>query len=227
VALFLGAGLIAAFLAWERQAAEPMIPLALFRSRSFAAAVATQFLLASAIYSAAFLTSQYFQFALGDSPLGTGLRFMPWTATPMIIAPLAGAGFDQIGARPLIVPGLLMQALGFAWIVYLAARSAGCGLSGSAAGAGPRCYGAVRIVPSGAERAGDRRACPAHSQDRCLRVLAVDLRYPRRATSRAECADGVGDRPTDLRCAGLVGTLQRRCEQRVGPGGADVEVISL
>jgi EmrB/QacA subfamily drug resistance transporter len=125
VALFLGAGLIAAFLAWERQSAEPMIPLALFRSRSFAAAVATQFLLASAIYSAAFLTSQYFQFALGDSPLGTGLRFMPWTATPMIIAPLAGAAFDKIGARPLIVPGLLMQALGFAWIVYLAARSAG------------------------------------------------------------------------------------------------------
>jgi EmrB/QacA subfamily drug resistance transporter len=122
-ALFLGAAMVAAFLAWERQAAEPMIPLGLFRSASFSAAVATQFLLAAAIYSAAFLTSQYFQFALGDSPLGTGLRFLPWTATPMIIAPIAGAMFDKIGARPLIVPGLVMQAAGFAWIVYLAARS--------------------------------------------------------------------------------------------------------
>jgi EmrB/QacA subfamily drug resistance transporter len=124
-ALFLGAGLIVAFLAWERRAAEPMIPLGLFRSTGFSAAVATQFLLAAAIYSAAFLTSQYFQFALGDSPLGTGLRFLPWTATPMVIAPIAGAAFDKIGARPLIVPGLLMQALGFGWIVYLATRSAG------------------------------------------------------------------------------------------------------
>ena len=124
-ALSLGAVAIAGFLAWERRAAEPMIPLGLFRSRSFSAAVATQFLLAAGIYSAAFLISQYFQFALGDSPLGTGLRFLPWTATPMIIAPIAGALFDKIGARPLIVPGLLMQAAGFAWLVYLAARSAG------------------------------------------------------------------------------------------------------
>jgi EmrB/QacA subfamily drug resistance transporter len=124
-ALALGAVAIAGFLAWERRAAEPMIPLGLFRSGSFSAAVATQFLLAAGIYSAAFLISQYFQFALGDSPLGTGLRFLPWTATPMVIAPIAGAVFDKIGARPLIVPGLLMQAAGFAWLVYLAAHSAG------------------------------------------------------------------------------------------------------
>jgi EmrB/QacA subfamily drug resistance transporter len=124
-ALPIGAVLIAAFLAWERRTAAPMIPLGLFRSASFSAAVATQFLLAGAIYSAAFLTSQYFQFALGDSPLGTGLRFLPWTATPMVIAPIAGAVSDKIGARPLIVPGLLMQGAGFAWIVYLAAHSAG------------------------------------------------------------------------------------------------------
>ena len=47
-ALSLGAVSIAGFLAWERRAAEPMIPLGLFRSGSFPAAVATQFLLAAA-----------------------------------------------------------------------------------------------------------------------------------------------------------------------------------
>ena len=120
-----GAALIAAFVAWERRAAHPMIPLGLFRSPSFSAAVASQFLRAGAIYSAAFLTSQFFQFALGDSPLGTGLRFLPWTATPMFVAPIAGALFDKVGARPLIVPGLVMQAAGFSWIVYLAAHSSG------------------------------------------------------------------------------------------------------
>jgi EmrB/QacA subfamily drug resistance transporter len=123
--LAIGAAAMLAFVAWERRAAAPMIPLGLFRSGSFSAAVASQFLMAAAIYSAAFLTSQYFQFALGDSPMGTGLRFLPWTATPMVVAPIAGAVFDKVGARPLIVPGLLMQAAGFAWIVYLAAHSAG------------------------------------------------------------------------------------------------------
>jgi EmrB/QacA subfamily drug resistance transporter len=123
--LVTGAAAITAFVAWERRAAAPMIPLGLFRSSRFSAAVATQFLMAAAIYSAAFLTSQFFQFALGSSPLATGLRFLPWTATPMVVAPIAGAVSDKIGARPLIVPGLLMQAVGFGWIVYLAARSSG------------------------------------------------------------------------------------------------------
>ena len=115
-----GAVAVAGFLAWETRAAQPMIPLGLFRSASFSAAVAASFLTGAAIYAAAFLTSQYFQLGLGDSPLATGLRFLPWTATPLVVAPLAGALSDRVGARVLLVPGLLMQAAGFAWIVALA-----------------------------------------------------------------------------------------------------------
>jgi MFS family permease len=119
--------LILGFVVREARAAEPMIPLGLFRGRSFSAAVTTQFLMAAAIFSAAFLISQFFQFALGDSPLGTGIRFLPWTATPLLIAPIAGALSDRVGARILIVPGLLMQGAGFAWIVALASHSSGYG----------------------------------------------------------------------------------------------------
>ena len=79
--------------------------------------------MSASIFSAAFLTSQFFQFALGDSPLGTGLRFLPWTATPLLVAPLAGALSDKVGARNLVVPGLLLQGVGFAWIVSLAASA--------------------------------------------------------------------------------------------------------
>jgi MFS family permease len=124
-ALFVGACLLAGFLAWETRAPEPMIPLALFRAPSFAAAVTTQFLLAATIQPAAFLTSQYFQFSRGDSPFVTGLRFLPWTSVPLLIAPVAGLIFDKVGARRLVVPGLLMQALAFAWIVQLAGTGAG------------------------------------------------------------------------------------------------------
>ena len=41
-----------------------------------------------------------------------------------MIAPLAGTLSDRIGARALIVPGLVMQAFGFGWMVHLAATSA-------------------------------------------------------------------------------------------------------
>ena len=124
IGLFVGAALLAGFVGWEGRAPEPMIPLSLFSRISFSSAVTTQFFMAAAIFSAAFLTSQFFQFARGDSPLGTGLRFLPWTATPLLIAPLAGALSDRLGARALIVPGLVMQAFGFGWIVHLAATSA-------------------------------------------------------------------------------------------------------
>ena len=125
--LILGSALILAFVLWEARAADPMIPLGIFRSATFSAAVSTQFLMSAAIYSAAFLTSQFFQFALGDSPLGTGLRFLPWTATPLLVAPAAGALSDRIGARALVVPGLLMQGAGFAWIVAYASHHSGYG----------------------------------------------------------------------------------------------------
>jgi MFS family permease len=123
--LVAGAILLGGFIVWETRAPQPMIPLGLFQKITFSSAVTTQFLMSAAIFSAAFLTSQFFQFALGDTPLGTGLRFLPWTATPLVIAPIAGALSDKAGPRALIVPGLLMQGAGFAWIVLLAASSSG------------------------------------------------------------------------------------------------------
>jgi EmrB/QacA subfamily drug resistance transporter len=120
-----GAVLIAGFILWERRAPAPMLPLELFRIRAFAAANATGFLMFGSIFSAAFLISQYFQFALGYSPVATGLRFLPWTATPIVIAPLAGALSDRIGRRPLMATGLFLQAGGLLWIAIHATTSLG------------------------------------------------------------------------------------------------------
>jgi MFS family permease len=84
----------------------------------FSAAALTQFLMAASIFATAYVTSQYFQIARGNSPLGTGLRFLPWTMTPLLIAPIAGKLVDRIGARALAAPGLVLQALGFLWILH-------------------------------------------------------------------------------------------------------------
>jgi EmrB/QacA subfamily drug resistance transporter len=116
LALCAGAILMAGFIAWERRVAEPMLPLRLLRIRAFTAANATGFMSLAAISSAAFLMSQFFQLGLGYSPLGTGLRFLPWTATPLLIAPVAGRLADRIGVRPLMAGGMAMQAGGLAWV---------------------------------------------------------------------------------------------------------------
>jgi EmrB/QacA subfamily drug resistance transporter len=119
-ALGLGVLLLAGFVAWERRVPEPMLPPRLFRGRAFSAACVTAFLMSAAIFAAAFLASQYFQLVLGYSPLGTGLRFLPWTATPVVVAPLAGMLSDRIGRRPVMVAGLLLQGLGLGCIALLA-----------------------------------------------------------------------------------------------------------
>ena len=109
-ALALGTLLVAGFIAWERRVPAPMLPSRMLRNRTFAAANATGFLMMGSITSAAFLMSQFFQLGLGYSPLATGLRFLPWTATPLLVAPLAGRLVDKVGARPLMVVGMAVQA---------------------------------------------------------------------------------------------------------------------
>ena len=126
-ALVAGVVLLAGFLAWESRAGEPMIPLRLFRSRTFSAANATGFLMAGAIFSAAFMVAQYLQFALGYSPLNTGLRMLPWTATSLVVAPLAGVLADRVGARPVLAAGMLLQGVGLAWFATIATIGVGYG----------------------------------------------------------------------------------------------------
>ncbi len=123
--LIVGVVLLAAFVVREQRAAAPMLPLRLFRSVPFAAANGAAFMMNAAIMAAAFLTVQYFQLGIGYGPMATGLRLLPWTATPMVIAPLAGILADRIGTRPLLATGLLLQAAGLAWVAGIASAGGG------------------------------------------------------------------------------------------------------
>ncbi len=122
-ALIAGGALVAAFIAWEHRAQNPMIPSALLRSPSFGAANAVSFFMYAALFGVLFLMSQLFQTALGYSSIETGLRLLPWTLTPMFIAPVAGALADRYGSRPFMVLGLVLQAVGYAWIAAIVSTS--------------------------------------------------------------------------------------------------------
>ncbi len=114
--LAVGSLLLGAFLWWEHRAPAPMVPLRLFASRRFALGNLTSFFLQGATFAGAFFITQEFQLARGYTPLATGLRLLPFFATPMIVSPLAGTLSDRIGRRPLMVTGLALQALGFIWV---------------------------------------------------------------------------------------------------------------
>jgi EmrB/QacA subfamily drug resistance transporter len=122
-ALALGALLIVAFVNWERRAPEPMLPIAFFRSRSFSAGNTAIFFTLASLFAAVFFYAQLLQVGLGYGPLGAGLRLLPWTATFITVAPVAGALSDRIGERPLMVAGLSLQAIGMAWLALIAEPS--------------------------------------------------------------------------------------------------------
>jgi EmrB/QacA subfamily drug resistance transporter len=119
-ALIAGVLLTIAFVAWERRAREPMLSLELFRSRAFSAGNAAIFLTFASLFGAVFFFAQLLQTGLGEGPLETGLRLLPWTATFITVAPIAGALADKIGERPLMVAGLSLQALGMTWVALIA-----------------------------------------------------------------------------------------------------------
>jgi MFS family permease len=96
-----------------------MLPMRLFAIRGFSAGNAVAFLMNASITGAVFFMAQFLQAGLGQDPLGTGLRLLPWAVAPFLIAPRAGKLADRIGERSLVVSGLLLVA-GFAWIAVIA-----------------------------------------------------------------------------------------------------------
>jgi EmrB/QacA subfamily drug resistance transporter len=120
-ALAVGLLLAVAFVAWERRAREPMVPLRFFRARAFSVGNLAAFFLYAPVYGALFFLAQFLQTGQGHGPFGAGLRLLPWTATLFVTAPIAGAFVNRIGERALIVGGLFLQAVGMAWIGLIAA----------------------------------------------------------------------------------------------------------
>ena len=114
-ALSVGAVLLAGFVAWEQRTAAPMLPMRFFRSRAFTATNAVSLTMYFGMFGSIFLLAQFFQTVQHYSALGAGLRTLPWTGMPMIVAPIAGVLSERVGSRPLMATGLTLQALALGW----------------------------------------------------------------------------------------------------------------
>ncbi len=116
-----GALCLAGFLVREARTDHPMLPLRLFRGRSFPLINLASLLLVFGMFGSIFFLAQTFQLIWGYSPLAAGVRMLPWTAVPMVIAPLAGILSDRIGGRAIVAVGLLFQAGALGWLADVTA----------------------------------------------------------------------------------------------------------
>lgn len=111
-ALIAGAALLIAFLVWESRVEAPLLPLRLFRDRSFTLANLVAMTFSFGAFGAVFILIQFLQVVQGKSPLEAGIATMPWTLAPMVVAPLTGIIAPRVGTRLLIVVGLLFLSAG-------------------------------------------------------------------------------------------------------------------
>ena len=122
--LIAGGALLVAFVVHGIRAKNPMLPMRLFRSRAFAGINAASLLMFLGMFGSIFLLSQYMQGVLGYSPTEAGLRMLPWTGMPMLVAPIAGILSDRIGGRPVVATGLFLQAAGLGYMASVVTADA-------------------------------------------------------------------------------------------------------
>lgn len=115
-ALVAGAALVVAFIVWESRVEAPLLPLRLFRDRSFSVANVVGLTFSFGVFGSIFILIQFLQVVQAYTPLGAGVATMPWTLAPMVIAPLAGLIAPRVGTRLLIIAGLTLQSFGVLWL---------------------------------------------------------------------------------------------------------------
>lgn len=111
----LAAGLasVLVFLAIEgRLARAPLMPLRIYRSRTLSAANVVVLLVGGATFGMWFFVSLYVQQVLGYSPIKAGLAFLPMTLCIVAGSVLASRAVRRVGAKPMLVAGMIAQAVG-------------------------------------------------------------------------------------------------------------------
>lgn len=120
--LIAGTALLVLFVRHSVRAENPMLPMRLFRSRAFLGINAASLLMFLGMFGSIFLLSQFLQNGLGHSPTEAGLRMLPWTGMPILVAPFAGYLSDRFGGRPVVVTGLALQAVGLSLFALIIER---------------------------------------------------------------------------------------------------------
>ncbi|MFD0685675.1 MFS transporter [Actinomadura fibrosa] len=119
--LVAGVVLVLAFVGYELRARAPMLPMRLFRDRGFALTNVATLAMASGMFGATFLLVQFLQGVSQMGPLEAGVRTLPWTGMPILVAPLTAPLIGRLGVRTVLAVALAFQAAGLGWLALVLA----------------------------------------------------------------------------------------------------------
>ena len=108
--------LLAAFVANELRARNPLVPLTILRVKGVAAADATQMVALAGFLPMFFFLTLYMQTVLHYSPIQTGIAYLPLTGGFIIAASISSQLFARIGTKPVVVLGTVIAAGGLYWL---------------------------------------------------------------------------------------------------------------
>jgi predicted MFS family arabinose efflux permease len=112
VLLIVAVALIVAFVAIEARARSPLVPLPIFRTRSISSANLVGLLVGASLFSMFFFISLYLQEVLHFSALKSGVSYLPLSVGIILSAGLASALVNRVGAKAVLVAGLVLISIG-------------------------------------------------------------------------------------------------------------------
>jgi EmrB/QacA subfamily drug resistance transporter len=111
--------LLAAFVAIELRARQPLVPFSIFKLRTLRGANVVGLLLGMSLFSMFFFISLYMQQVLGYEPLKAGLAYLPLAGTIIVSAGAASALVTRIGFKPTLIAGMLFITGGLVWFAQV------------------------------------------------------------------------------------------------------------
>jgi len=112
----LAALMLAAFVAIEKRARQPITPLRLFADRERVGAYATRLLMVGAMFGMFFYLTQFLQGAESYSALKAGLAFLPVTLTIFAMVKVVPKLLGRVGPFPVLIGGLVLALIGLLWL---------------------------------------------------------------------------------------------------------------
>jgi EmrB/QacA subfamily drug resistance transporter len=125
LALFgVAAILLVAFLAIERRAQEPLLPISLFSDRVFCVSSGVGFLAGMGLFGTISFIPLFIQGVLFGSATRAGSALTPFMLSWVILSIVSGRLLLKFGYRPAVISGMLLFVIGFLWLTRMGPESA-------------------------------------------------------------------------------------------------------
>ena len=119
-----GAALLTVFAVWQTRAPQPLLPPRVILNRNRGGAYLTMLITGAGMFGIFLFLIYYMQATLGYSPIKSGVAILPMVVVIGVIANVGNIKLmPRLGPKPLIVAGMLFNAVGLAWLTRIGVHS--------------------------------------------------------------------------------------------------------